>query len=727
MIYKKIGDKIPSLSGLLLAGVVLCSGCPNKDKEQHNNEDPANSLNGSEGEGTSPGKDEGGKAGGQKLSSDLAEAIQKIKRVFIDCSGVSHLAGKAKPFVYNLDDLKNLDNTTLCEKAKGLLASFSDEKSGIAAAYSKDFRAFFERLEKDVLKTKVYSSYPYAFILALQNIAEAWKKLHTVYGTMVEKINSCMPQDSLKPLVDELDKFIEESDKIFDPTKGFLDNPTKSYAMLSGARLVRFLHGESRRGTKYPEVVALLDGVTVDYLWVNFKTDAEQSPGAKQENVLEGGIFKKKGGEILAAWKVDGDDTIRMPKVSAISNKNSVGASLTKKFKPVSGTVDDIQESGDALKIFETITKPDKSSQFNLKAAIKTQGITFKQLLFTLFSSSSNSGSSKTDFLKLEAGKSGNDTVKIIGIDKVYKDWVDACASEERFAHRLGAHIESSRFGLSNLFVIPNVDDLEKTLLSGISDAKPANSGIGAVAATEEQKNTDGETVAQAGSGSLGEDSQSVSLIKNIFRAFSANQVTSGTPAQLLTKIKKLGDLHGTDDVNGSDLTFEQRVCIRLAKTIGAASYLTSMKEGSARSLIHAVTSAIDMESNHAILVLKGGAYSPTEATRRILDAFKKFDDQLRRKYRTASLSYEQIEDQISSLDPNSNLKFEQVHQFYVDECNALRGVIAAEVEPIVKMPFDPKQKVNYGTHFSGVKGLTDPYYTSLDAIREEYHKKEIK
>lgn len=81
MVNKKIRNKIPSLSSLLLAGSVLLGGKCNESKPEDVNESKSKDevAKDSGKGGTSTVKPEEGKEA-QKLSADLAAAVRKFKK-----------------------------------------------------------------------------------------------------------------------------------------------------------------------------------------------------------------------------------------------------------------------------------------------------------------------------------------------------------------------------------------------------------------------------------------------------------------------------------------------------------------------------------------------------------------------------------------------------------------------------------------------------------------------
>ncbi|WP_342265238.1 hypothetical protein [Cardinium endosymbiont of Philonthus spinipes] len=705
MVYKKIGDKIPSLSSLLLAGALFTAGkCKSGDPDSGVKDDPSML----EGDTSKPaGKQEEADNTGQKLSSHLAEAVQAFKRALINCSGLSHLAGEKKPLSYDLVDFKGKDNKEMAEKAKGLLISLHDENVA-ALAYPKGLKSAFAALQ-ELVKKKAYAKYPYAYALSIREIPVHWGGLHGIYSDMVKKITSCMPQDSLSFLIEKVDALMKSANEIFVSSKEFADNPTKKHELLKGPRFVRLLNGRSRQGSSYPEVPILFNKPTLSKLWVKFKP--EEFPKPDLDNARAGDVLNKRGAAILT-WKVEGgenQDTM-LPVVAIANHMNGADNVLKQKFKHVAGTDTDIVPND----CFETIATPTNNSGFNSQAAIVKENISFGQLFFSIFK-----GNSKGDCVLLEPSSHADDTVKVTTDNEKYQYWIDASQKElGYFADCLGKHINSNN-ELKELFVIPDVSRLEDNLLNGIFPDKPANSGFGAVPATQDVKDSTGAVVVQGKPGTLGQSSQSVQLLENILSVFSSNQITTGSPAQLLQKIGELAKLDQNSQALGADLTFEQRVCIGLAKNIQSASFLTDTSDGSAKNIVDNVTAFIQAASSYAILVSKSGTYAPTQNTKLIAAAIHKFDEQLKIKNNSASVSYHDLEKAATGF------QIEQVRQCFISDCKALKGVIAARVEPLIERPLN--QKVNYIAELPDVQGLSEAYYSNLDEVRKNYHNKEGK
>ncbi|CAH2560034.1 hypothetical protein [Cardinium endosymbiont of Oedothorax gibbosus] len=696
MVYKKIGDKIPSLSSLLLAGV-LFGGCKD-DKNKNNGSDT-----GTDNAIFSDHKQEnaeGGKAN-QKLSSDLTAAVRKFKRALASCSAIDHLAAKVKPLIVNLDELKGDKGgkAKLEDRVRALISSFYDG-STCAEAYPKSLKGCFSSLSH-IVKRKSYIPYTYAYGAAMKAIAEFWKELHDIYGEMMKQIDNGTPQaksDSLTKKVDALLEKVNGSDSKFTSSYQFLD--TGGYQMLNGPRLARFLIDKSKGGSSYG-LQSLLNDRMFNRVWFKYKQNP--LPNLDPTDVRINNVLTKKGTGISVSWKVEGGErNDHMPGIGNIDNHLSYDAdTMTHRFDfSKVGGVNDIE----AANCLVRITQGDTPNQ----NASTQRDLTFGQLLFTLFR-----GRAANDFLTVEPSSEGDDFVKLTANNEKYMNWVkEANKSDEEFAQYLGRHLGSSE-ELKGLFVIPDTNVLESKLMQGMNETNPANGGssdnVSAAAGTS-------STVP----GTVGTGSESAKLFKNILSTFSSGQNVSGTGEELRQKIQTLANLKNNPNIGKvSDLTFDQRVCIELAASlINSPSMITNMDNDSAKALIASLKNEISVQADRAIVKLESSKYVFTTISKQIRQAILDFDEKLRQKHRRAAVTYEMI----NRGSTTGSFNIDDVREAMKQDCLALKGILTADVAPVIEVPAG--QVVDYVARFPYLKGLTEAHYPTLDEIRQEYHDK---
>lgn len=701
MVYKKIGDKIPSLSSLLLAGALFTAGkCKSGDSDSGVKDDPSmledDSLN-------SGGKNE--KAGnvGQKLSSDLAEAVKKFKTYLVQCANLDYLSSSCKPLVVSLDmgEGKDKDRVALATTVKALIQSFYDEKSS-APAYPRELKESFKALD-GLVTSKLCDRHPYAVGSAMSTMPRLLTSFRQVYTDYMANLNNGIPQVGIDKLIGRINDLIIQANDQLIPDSSFVDTNEKC-KLLGGARMARFLRGTSKGAPqgKYQDVLTILKERKLQDLWIKFKKNA--LPTSDEKDVAVGGVLSKVGTAVLTEWKVEGgekDD--HMPDISAVANhlngKDSQGKDITMKyvFKDITGTHADCEIDKCFMEIGSDNTEEED-------AAIQCATMSFDQFLrVALFG--------KGNVFTLDTSNAGPDYVQFTSNNTKYMQWVDAANKTiGEFASHLGSHLESAN-DLKKFFVIPDGDLLERSIIHGINTAAAANSGHDA---TMPAQSEDGTKIP----GKIGADGQSYQLFKNILQVFSPSQIVANSAEDLYKKIQQLALLAENEQAKGSNLTFTQRVCIKLASVIVAnPDKVYDTANGSADNLIALVKRVLKDEVALAIVSRVGDKYVPTSQTELIKQAIIAFDQQLIRKYKNYSVTYQMIQDKSTG----ELFDIDTVRKTFVKHFEEFRSIIKADVVPIIQVPSD--QQVDYASRL-GIRALTQAYYQNLDEIREGYHNK---
>ncbi|WP_243519316.1 hypothetical protein, partial [Candidatus Cardinium sp. cBcalN1] len=220
----------------------------------------------------------------------------------------------------------------------------------------------------------------------------------------------------------------------------------------------------------------------------------------------------------------------------------------------------------------------------------------------------------------------------------------------------------------------------------------------------------------------------------NILKVFgNGQQMVNGSPNELHLKIKTLGDLLKDNHAKSSDLTFEQRLAIKLAHKITTdPDYLVMVGNTSntAEPLVEAIKKLIDVEIEKAILKETSAGYVGTAVTRELKKAFVKFDKELQTKHNSAAVTYQEIEDKVNNKLKNKQIvnqdfSIHVIREAFVTDCESLKSVIETSVIPVIQMP--DKKLNDYTTRFSKITGLNSLKYDDLDQIREKYRAESAK
>lgn len=680
MVYKKIGNKIPSLSSLLLAGVLLGSSCPSKkDKDGAATEQASNHEGGA---GQTP---EGAKGAGKVFSEPYRKAAEKILKCVVTVSGVDHLA--RKPMVLDEDDLKD-DSKEVKQKVEGLFRSFTIDR--YLQAYPSSLQGCFAGLSDKKFKSfasgaKTGTKHKYAYGSAINEIAKFWNGLHVVYEKMMKQIERGAAEDEMANLEREVDRLLlqvrpnDGSISMFSKDHKFYDS--KKATMLTGDQLARFLtdlaqDGSSTKPNSYG-IPALLNEKT-DVL-IKVKNDSPIQPGQLIDSL------DVRGSGILDAWFVylngkDKPSKNKMPAVDAFPNMKA-----------------------GALKSLDLTQLSVGTSKPSAQEGNQVEKLSFAQLLFTLF----RGGKQGVDFIRLERGtQDENDAVKLIGDDANFQNVIKvAKESNEAFARLLGKHIDEQGSQLQNLFVIPDAQAIRDKIKQETEQLLGDSANIGGDNTANNEK---------IGPGSLSEK-----IVDNILNKIFGIGFVSLSDSDKKGKLQAIAALYSNSDLTTSDILFEHKVGIEVIHEIyqgkGKDAFFENQDDKSGIKLIKLIDSVIDKCLSQAIVYKSGGEYKPTNVTIKIAGWLMAFHNALGSKHGNASITYKDIE--TVGSNQQTGFSIETVRKAMEEDCKKLKSILAVRVAPILALK---DEKVNYSTYLPNLPLLKSDYET-LDRIRLEY------
>lgn len=670
MVYKKIGNKIPSLSSLLLAGVLLGSSCPSKkDKdgaaaEQASNENPN--------EGSQVLVDSTGKV----LDKDYLGVVKDIFTFLMsDVTMIDRLSNK--PYQVNEADFQGKYAKDNLER---LCSSFSNPPH--SQIYPVSLQKCFSNLAG--IKFRAAGSttgmqHKFAVGTALKHIIDFWADLHNIHKEAIALINKGAPEVEMGQLLNRLDTWFNEkvkSDKtVFKPEHKFYDS--KKSKLLDGDQLVRFLTDKTGKGTdkdknkKYsmPELLKK----SAQEVWINV--------WAKADNACKNTAsdLDKRGTGIQKNWQVKGGSAKDL-EINSFPNCQS------QKINHKLESNGELTASADSDLFGPTLVE-----------------VTFGQFLTTLFN-----GKGNLDFIQLsglEGDLNRDPSFDIKGDDQAFQRVVNlANKGTDAFADGLGHHISNTE--LKEMFPIPDVSGILNTLMGDI-EGNVVNKGSSGQEAQQQYTGSAAITV-----GHIVEDSPAHKLLNNFVEKM-LNLTVSG----LTDAFNKCTQCIGTDynKYNQSDMPIDSKISIEVIKHLleeTKDSIMLDTESGSVNKLKETIKSIIIKHAQKAVVYKEGDKYKPG-VSNNIRKWISDMNAKLVQKHSGASVTYKQIKDQAASFDINEVVKAME------SDYNAVKGVITAKVSSFVQGPSLVNNE-DYKTYFPNLL-LTATHVEYVNKMKSGY------
>lgn len=651
MDWKKNEKHLPSLRLFLLVGIVLNGSC----KEAQKMHVSSNELG--------------------FMESWPPEANRGINQGSVQAADEDKLK-KLIPFNYKkLSHLRNRPLVMLqsCFEGDGAKSAVESlYKSFVfSQAYPKELEGSFAPLSEFTFRSRA-SGMPggqyknkFAYGIALNEIAQFWKVLHDIYKKMLRTIDNGVPVDEVENLQKELDICLRQ----IDPNKGintpFRDSKKfynlKKSKLLSRAKMACLMTELERAG-------ALIGHSNLGPIWIKSKNSETRSDlgvvcdaSRSYNGFFEPSILKERGSGISPDWLVRYSccGSCPMPKILPLLN----GTKLR-----------DVQYSEHRAELGNDVV------QHNPGAA-KQEKLEFGQLLFTLFR-----GSFKADFIDLAyvkkvRNKGTRQYIQLNIKEEAFQELKDIISKDEyAFASYLGTHIKES--GLDSLFVIPNVDDLQARLVDVLRDPvyeASMHANTRQEAPLEQQKipmSVDKDLVVRLSQSILDVYSSSIDGKPSHISGLPSNTVKELT-------IKRLASLYSNPYNNLANVTFVQRLCIKLAHKLSQGGSLYDLSQSSEKKsgfrLLNAVAHVIESETDGAIVKKQGSQYVPTTVTKRIRKDIQEFITKLAEKDGAAHITYATIKD-----NTNGRFDIEKIRSAMKEDCDELARWLSAlrKVQP---------------------------------------------
>ncbi|MGI2261863.1 hypothetical protein ACRRVA_00855 [Candidatus Cardinium hertigii] len=672
MVYKKIGNKIPSLSSLLLAGVLLGSNCGKDNKETPGEQTARNTEQGVE--------EKKAKDGSVRVThgSNFIAANKEIKKIFFRALGLDYLPLDAQsksanqPYVLSLSNNDFSAKKSILDLVKRLIQSFAND----ANAYPLDLReniAALASVPESYIKER-----PRAFALAINQIPTVRNRLANVAIQMWEKIDQGagdaafkdLKESSLDPLKLDLTKF-RSNEKFSDVSDAKL---------LDGAQLARFLtdldkkgqiRGSSNATGKSYGIPTVLDK-SLPVCIKNKKKDDASKKNTTRDVTSIGSRGSGLGTDLNNLLLLQGNEG-KLPLVKELPN-----GALEYRYRQ-EDLIKYVDGHNDALNnVFDQ-----DANQFGPNG-IKDDQISFGTLLFTLFR-----GNTVNDFLELTCDT--NNLIVLKSIDANFKKWVNQ--SDNQLANMLHKHI-STQSDLRDLFFIPDLKDLYDKVLppSNLQDNDPALKEV----------------------------------CINILTVLGMSADPSDDLEKvLIPKIKKVADLVGKNELESSDANFNQRFCISFAKKISALQISATKSE-----LVQMIKSEANNLANTAVVKLgEDGQACPTTVTGFIKSNLDYVYQKLKDKHTNASRTYADIASKThehkadaDGKTPKSNPKFniEEVRKVYEKECNKLGSILLTSIAPLLD-----KEENIAEDDLKQIHGLKAAEIDQINKIKQSYQAKQ--
>jgi len=664
MVYKKIGNKIPSLSSLLLAGVLLGSSCPKEKKDTVGEDKIKDTEQGAE-------EKEGGI--GAIHGPNFVAANKEIRRIFFRALGLDYLPLDKKsqsanqPYVLSLSENDYSIKKNTLDLVKRLIQSFVNG----ANAYPLDLReniAALASVPESYIKDR-----PRAFASAINEIPLVRNSLSNIAIQMWEKIDQGEGDLGLKELkekaLDPLSKTLELGSTKFKPSTKFSD--ASDAKLLDGTQLARFLTDLDKKGRARGTDNAVgksygIPTVLDKSLPVCIKNKKKEE-GCKTNTQAEPAYIGSRGSGLgeneVDLLPLQGNEG-KLPYVNSFPNNTleyRYGQEDLAKY--VNGTGEDTKN------VFDQ-----QAQQFGSNGIV-SRDISFGTLLFTLFR-----GNSPNDFLQLTSDK--NNAIVLKGIDTNFKKWVNK--SDDEFAAMLYQHIDTQG-DLQDLFVIPNLKDLYLRVFptSNVSDNDPALKDV----------------------------------CINILTVLGMSADSSDDLSKvLLPKIARLAKLADEKKLESSDADFNQQFCISFAKKISEKQKQeTNFVDFTKIQLQEMIKSHADDLANKAVVKLgeNGQAY-PTSVTTFIKSNLDFVYQKLKNKHSNANRTYADITSKSDKFD------IEKIRKVYEKECNKLASVLLTSIAPLL----DKKDNITEDD-LKQISGLKAEEISQINKIKQSYQAKQ--
>ncbi|CDG49798.1 hypothetical protein [Cardinium endosymbiont of Bemisia tabaci] len=670
MVYKKIGNKIPSLSSLLLAGVLLGSNC-NKDKNEKAGEDTTkNTEQGAEGEGA--------KGSGMKTTSNpgFIAANKEIIKIFFRALGLDYLPlakqsqSPNQPHVLSLSD-NDYSKTNILELVKRLTGSFVKN----ASAYPIDLRENIAALAS--VPDNYIRERPRAFALAINEIPLVRNNLANIASQMWEKIDQGEGDAGLKELkekaLDPLSLTLQQGLTKFKASTKFSD--ASSAKLLDGSQLARFLTDLDKKGKLRGSSAAIgksygIPTILSKQFSVCIK-NKKQDEACKVNTSSDPSSIGSRGsglGEDPNSLLVLQGNEGKLPYVPPLLNGTLENRYQQDHFVKY---VND-EEDSSIGKVFDK-----GAGQFGHNG-VKDSDISFGTLLFTLFR-----GNTAYDFLQLTCDK--NNTIVLKGIDVNFKKWVDK--SEAELADMLYQHIDAQG-DLKDLFVIPNLKDLYSKVLpaSNVLDEAPALKDV------------------------------CINILKML--GVSADQ-SDDLSTVLIPKIEKISVLADKkNELESSDADFNQRFCISFSKKIidRCNTYTDKFLDVTKSTLQGMIKSHADSLADKAVVKLaEDGKACPTMVTGVIKSSLDYVHDKLKNKHSNANRTYADIASKVKS----GTFDIENVRKVYEIQSNKLGSILLTSIAPLL----DKKENITEDD-LKQIDGLKAEEIDQINKIKQSYQMK---
>ncbi|MGI2257026.1 hypothetical protein ACRRVD_00320 [Candidatus Cardinium hertigii] len=676
MVYKKIGNKIPSLSSLLLAGVLLGSNCSKGKDDPAREQSIKNTEQSSEKQKTKDG------GAGATHGSNFIAANKEIKKIFFRALGLDYLPLDAQSKSANQGRVLSLSDNDFSTKknildlVKRLAQSFSNN----ANAYPLDLReniAALGPINESFIKER-----PRAFGLAINEIANVRNGLANVATQMWEKIDQGAGDAAFKDLkeksLDPLSETLKPGSTKFKPGYKFSD--ASDAKLLDGAQLARFLTDLDKKGQPRGNTSGIgrsyqIPNALNKTLSVCIKN--KQGKDASKKNTLADLSFIGSRGSGL------GEDASNLLLLQGNEGKLPFVNPLP------NGTLQYRYQQQDLINYAESAIGSDINKVFDQNAGqfgsngIKNESISFGTLLFTLFR-----GNTPNDFLELTCDK--NNAIVLKGIDANFKKWVNQ--SDDQVAAMLHQHI-SSQSDLQDLFFIPNLQDLYNKVLpaSNLPDNDPA----------------------------LKEVCINILSMLGMTADPSDDLVNNLLPE--IDLVAHLANNQYENILNSSDVDFNQRFCISLAKQI---STLTSNRNSDPTSLNLTKSQLVQIIKSHAnnlastavVKIGEDGQACATTVTAFIKSNLDYVYQKLKDKHTNANRTYADITSKAPKFD------VEQIRSVYEKECNKLGSILLTSLVSLLD-----KQENITEDDLKQIHGLKAEEIDQINKIKQSYQAKQTK
>ncbi|MGI2298239.1 hypothetical protein ACRRVB_00150 [Candidatus Cardinium hertigii] len=681
MVYKKIRNNIPSLSSLLLAGVLLGSNCTDKKNTENvaGGQTGENAQNVAEGEKP---KD----ASGKPLTQDYIKVVKDIYHYLISIAGIERLGNR----VYQVNP-SDFTGANAKDNLNNLCNSFSNAPWSQVYPIDPELQTVFQSLvgmEFRSARSMKGIRHKYAFGCALTEIIDVWSKFSDIYKDTVKYTHQGALSSNMTDLLHKLDKYYAELEldtvnSKFSAHRKFFDSNDVEF--LTKDRLGRFLTGKTINDEDKTHHVADALKVSLGPVWVMGKAVDDVNLTEALDNV------KHRGCAISKKWRIQGETQSPAPEIPVFP----ISSKITKDFKD--GMVLDLPS--------------DQSYKDILTAPVK-QDLQCGHLLTTLF----NGDVSSVDFIKFEPHETAVSQdipwIQLEGNNTTFRILADQATNFQTgvFVTTLAQHINNGKTGLSKLYCIPDITSIENSILEGIKDK------------SEESVNK--ESTYQSGEIKLEHiagGSNASKLLVNLGKIFGLVHVNVNKEF-----FDSLSALLSNEDFLTSSATIEQKIAFVILKKLfdyqsglegsNAAPILVSKNSGSVKDLIELVQSEIKREANYAVLYKEEDKYQPTHVTQKIANFITSIHKKLQEKRGHAYVTYKGISDTSKSKAFNIETVVKAIKKDY----SSIRGILTARVEALVKEESFKLTNENFKRYFPG-QPLNSPHVNHINNMKTEY------